>query len=78
VLPPSKTRRREARVVGMFPQLGAPVGFLFSGGIFSAADQTRTSAVLLFGWRLPFSRARCVPWPLRGLTITETRSFAKR
>ena len=40
---------------GMFPQLGAPLGFLFSGGIFLVLSKTLTDAQFLrFGWRLPF------------------------
>ncbi len=40
---------------GMFPQLGAPFGFLFSGGIFLILSTTLTDAQFLsFGWRIPF------------------------
>src|SRR6204780_5805677 len=60
---------------GMFPQLGAPLGFFFSGGVFlllsrSLADQRFFS----FGWRLPFlSSAVLVFLGLYvRLTITET------
>ncbi len=40
---------------GMFPQLGAPVGFLLSGGIFLALSRWLTDAQFFaFGWRIPF------------------------
>ena len=40
---------------GMFPQLGAPLGFLASGGIFLLLSTTLTDAQFLrFGWRIPF------------------------
>src|SRR5450830_1406161 len=39
---------------GMFPQLGAPVGFVFSGGIFLALSAYLTDQQFFaFGWRLP-------------------------
>src|SRR2546427_3908051 len=40
---------------GMFPQLGPPIGFLFSGGIFLLLSSTLTDAQFFaFGWRIPF------------------------
>ncbi len=40
---------------GMFPQLGAPIGFLLSGGGFLLLTRTFDDAQLLaFAWRLPF------------------------
>lgn len=40
---------------GMFPQLGAPVGFLFSGGIFLVlARWLSNQQFFAFGWRIPF------------------------
>jgi metabolite-proton symporter len=40
---------------GMFPQLGAPLGFLLSGGTFLILSATLTDAQFLrFGWRIPF------------------------
>jgi metabolite-proton symporter len=40
---------------GMFPQLGAPLGFLASGGIFWLLSNQLTDAQFLsFGWRIPF------------------------
>jgi metabolite-proton symporter len=40
---------------GMFPQLGAPIGFLLSGGIFLLLSRYLTDKQFFsFGWRLPF------------------------
>ena len=40
---------------GMFPQLGAPIGFLLSTGIFLALSQGLTEAQFFdYGWRIPF------------------------
>lgn len=40
---------------GMFPQLGAPLGFLASGGIFLLLSTSLSDAQFLrFGWRIPF------------------------
>lgn len=40
---------------GMFPQLGAPIGFLLSGGIFLLLTGTLTEQQFAdFGWRIPF------------------------
>jgi metabolite-proton symporter len=40
---------------GMFPQLGAPLGFALSGGVFLFLSGTLTNAQFLsFGWRIPF------------------------
>ena len=42
-------------VYGMFPQLGAPIGFVLSGGIFLLLSRWLTDAQFFsFGWRLPF------------------------
>jgi MFS family permease len=39
----------------MFPQLGAPLGFVFSGGIFLLLDAWLTDEQFFsFGWRIPF------------------------
>src|SRR5580765_4235729 len=63
---------------GMFPQLGAPIGFLFSGGIFLLLSTTLTDAQFFaFGWRLPFLASSLlvgVGLYVR-LTITETPVF---
>lgn len=40
---------------GMFPQLGAPIGFLCSSGIFLWLSNTFTDAQFFaYGWRIPF------------------------
>src|SRR5690349_23675368 len=40
---------------GMFPQLGAPVGFLFSGGVFLALSRWLSDdQFFAYGWRVPF------------------------
>jgi len=40
---------------GMFPQLGAPIGFIFSSGTFLWLTTRLTQAELLaWGWRVPF------------------------
>ena len=40
---------------GMFPQLGAPVGFVCSAGIFLLLSATLTDEQFFaFGWRIPF------------------------
>lgn len=40
---------------GMFPQLGAPIGFLLSGGTFLLLSRSLTDRQFFaFGWRLPF------------------------
>src|SRR5882672_8524200 len=63
---------------GMFPQLGAPIGFLFSGGVFLALSAWLTNEQFFaFGWRLPFLASSILV--LLGLyvrlTITETPVF---
>jgi metabolite-proton symporter len=63
---------------GMFPQLGAPVGFVFSGGIFLALSAYLTDQQFFaFGWRLPFLASAVLV--LIGLyvrlTISETPVF---
>src|SRR5215831_6380777 len=63
---------------GMFPQLGAPVGFLFSGGVFLALSKWLTNEQFFaFGWRIPFlaSAALVLVGLYVRLTITETPVF---
>jgi metabolite-proton symporter len=63
---------------GMFPQLGAPIGFLFSGGIFLALSRWLTDQQFFnFGWRIPFlaSAALVLVGLYVRLTITETPVF---
>ena len=65
-------------IYGMFPQLGAPVGFMFSGGIFLVLSRWLTDKQFFsFGWRLPFlaSAALVLVGLYVRLTITETPAF---
>jgi metabolite-proton symporter len=40
---------------GMFPQLGAPIGFFLSGSVFLLLSKVLTDTqFFVFGWRLPF------------------------
>ena len=65
---------------GMVPQLGAPIGFIFSNGIFLLlglwlTDEQFTS----WGWRLPFAASALLVFVglwVR-LKLTETAAFAK-
>ena len=64
---------------GMFPQLGAPIGFLLSGGVFLLLTRGLTEEQFFaFGWRLPFLASAVLV--LLGLyvrlKITETPVFA--
>jgi metabolite-proton symporter len=65
---------------GMFPQLGAPVGFILSGTVFLLLSHLLTDRQFFdFGWRLPFLASSVLV--LLGLyvrlTITETPAFKK-
>ena len=63
---------------GMFPQLGAPIGFLFSGGMFLALSRWFTDEQFFaFGWRIPFlgSAALVLIGLYVRLKITETPVF---
>ena len=63
---------------GMFPQLGAPIGFFFSGGVFLVLSSGLTDEQFLaFGWRIPFlaSAALVLVGLYVRLTITETPVF---
>jgi metabolite-proton symporter len=63
---------------GMFPQLGAPIGFFFSGGVFLLLSEWLSDAQFFaFGWRIPFlASAVLVGLGLYvRLTITETPVF---
>ena len=64
---------------GMFPQLGAPIGFLFAGGTFLLLSRWLTDEQFFsFGWRIPFlaSLALVLVGLYVRLTITETPVFA--
>jgi metabolite-proton symporter len=63
---------------GMFPQLGAPLGFFCSGSVFLLLSSTLTDQQFFaFGWRIPFLASAVLV--LLGLyvrlTITETPVF---
>ena len=63
---------------GMFPQLGAPAGFLFSGSVFLLLSRWLTDEQFFrFGWRIPFlaSAALVLVGLYVRLTITETPVF---
>lgn len=63
---------------GMFPQLGAPIGFLISGGVFLTLTKWLTDArFFAFGWRIPFiaSSALVLVGLYVRLAITETPVF---
>jgi metabolite-proton symporter len=65
---------------GMFPQLGAPLGFIFSGGVFLLLSRWLSDEQFFtFGWRIPFlSSAVLVLIGLYvRLTITETPVFSE-
>ncbi len=65
---------------GMFPQLGAPIGFVLSGAVFLLLSQTLTDEQFFaFGWRIPFlaSAALVAIGLYVRLTITETPIFAE-
>src|ERR671934_415448 len=63
---------------GMFSQLGAPLGFVCSGGVFLLLSQWLTDVQFFrFGWRIPFlaSAVLVVLGLYVRLTITETPVF---
>ena len=63
---------------GMFPQLGAPIGFFLSGCVFLLLSRWLTDKQFFaFGWRLPFlaSAALVFVGLYVRLTITETPVF---
>jgi len=63
---------------GMFPQLGAPIGFLISGGVFLGLSRWLTDdQFFAFGWRIPFlaSAALVLIGLYVRLTISETPVF---
>ncbi len=65
---------------GMFPQLGAPIGFFLSGGVFLLLSRWFTNEqFLVFGWRLPFLASAVLVFLglYVRLTITETPVFRK-
>jgi metabolite-proton symporter len=63
---------------GMFPQLGAPIGFFFSGSVFLLLSERLTNdQFFAYGWRLPFlfSAALVLIGLYVRLTISETPVF---
>ena len=65
---------------GMFPQLGAPLGFVCSTGIFIVLTETLTDAdFLAWGWRVPFLASAALVgvglWVR--LTLSETPAFQR-
>jgi metabolite-proton symporter len=69
---------RKRALYGMFPQFGAPIGFLLSGGVFLLLSRWLTDKQFFaFGWRLPFLASAVLV--LLGLyvrlTISETPVF---
>lgn len=65
---------------GMFPQLGAPIGFLLSTGIFFALSKVLSDEDFLsYGWRIPFIASAVLVWLglFVRLKITETPEFTK-
>jgi metabolite-proton symporter len=65
---------------GMFPQLGAPAGFLISSGTFFILGKTLTDQQFFnYGWRIPFIASAVLVWVglYVRLRITETPDFLK-
>ncbi|MEO8413314.1 MAG: MFS transporter [Ginsengibacter sp.] len=65
---------------GMFPQFGAPIGFLLSTGIFIILSKIMSDAQFLqFGWRIPFIASALLVWVglYFRLKLIETPDFLK-
>ena len=65
---------------GMFPQLGAPIGFLISSGTFLLLSKNLTDQQFFnYGWRIPFVASAILVWVglYVRLKITETPAFIK-
>jgi len=65
---------------GMFPQLGAPIGFIISSGTFFILSKTLSDAQFMsFGWRIPFIASAVLVWVglFVRLRIAETPEFMK-
>lgn len=63
---------------GMFPQLGAPIGFFLSGSVFLALSEWLTDdQFFAYGWRIPFlaSAVLVIVGLYVRLAITETPVF---
>jgi metabolite-proton symporter len=65
---------------GMFPQLGAPLGFLLSSSTFFILSKNMSDADFIsYGWRIPFIASALLVWVglyIR-LKIAETPEFTK-
>lgn len=65
---------------GMFPQLGAPIGFLLSSASFFILSKAMSDEQFLsYGWRIPFISSALLVWVglyIR-LKITETPDFIR-
>ena len=65
---------------GMFPQLGAPIGFIFSTGIFILLTDRLTDAQFFaWGWRVPFIASAVLVFVglYVRLRLTETPEFQR-
>jgi metabolite-proton symporter len=65
---------------GMFPQLGAPIGFLLSTGSFFILSKTMSESDFInYGWRIPFLASALLVFVglYVRLKITETPDFKK-
>ncbi|GAA4335393.1 MFS transporter [Mucilaginibacter gynuensis] len=65
---------------GMFPQLGAPIGFLISSGTFFILSKTMSDNDFInYGWRIPFIASAVLVWLglYVRLKIAETPEFVK-
>jgi metabolite-proton symporter len=65
---------------GMFPQLGAPIGFILSNGFFLFLSWEMTDAdFLAYGWRIPFLASALLVWVglFVRLRLEETPVFRK-
>src|SRR5260370_40617075 len=63
---------------GMFPQMGAAVGFLLSSATFMVLSNTLNEAQFLsFGWRIPFIASALLVWVgmYVRLKLSETPDF---
>ncbi len=65
---------------GMFPQLGAPIGFLISSSTFYILSRTMSEGNFInYGWRIPFIASALLVWVglYVRLKISETPEFTK-
>jgi metabolite-proton symporter len=65
---------------GMFPQLGAPIGFVISSGTFLLLGKYLSDQQFLdYGWRIPFIASAILVWVglYVRLKLTETPDFLK-